>query len=49
MNWNGIFMYVFGRLSFCGLDMGFWVSLAAVTVIVIVMHMVFWGLKPKKY
>ena len=41
-------MYVFGRLSFCGLDMGFWVSLAAVIVIVIAMNVVFWGLKPKE-
>lgn len=48
MNWNDIFMYVFGRLSFCGLDMGFWVSLAAVIVIVIAMNVVFWGLKPKE-
>lgn len=47
MNWNDIFMYVFGRLSFCGLDMGFWVSLAAVIVIVIAMNVVFWELKPK--
>lgn len=32
-----------------GLNIGFWVSLAVVALIVVVMNLVFWGMKPKKF
>mgnify|MGYP006986484346 CR=1 FL=1 len=48
MNWNKIWMDLLGTNTFLGLDMGFWVSMAVVTVIVILMNALFWGMKPPK-
>ncbi len=48
INWKSLWMLLFGRCEFLGLNMGFWVSMAAVLLIVIVMHVVFWSLKPLK-
>ena len=31
-----------------GLDLGFWVSMAVVALIVVAMNAVFWGMKPQK-
>lgn len=36
-------MTVFGTTHWLGLDLGFWVSLA-----VVAMNAVFWGMKPQK-
>lgn len=47
MNWTKIWMNLFGTTTLWGLNMGFWVALAAVALIVIVMNVVFWGVKPK--
>ncbi len=47
MNWTGIWMKLFGTTTLWGLNMGFWVALATVALIVIVMNAVFWGMKPK--
>jgi uncharacterized membrane protein len=44
-----IWMRVFGTTSFLGIDMGFWVAMGAVTLIVILMNVIFWSLKPKKH
>ncbi len=49
MNWEKIWMTLFGTTQWLGLDLGFWVSLAAVALIVIVMNIVLWGMKPKKF
>ncbi len=49
MNWNNIWMTLFGTTQWFGLNIGFWVSLAVVALIVIVMNLVFWGMKPKKF
>ena len=38
---------MFGTTEFLGLNMGFWVSMAVVALIVIVMNVVFWSMKPK--
>lgn len=46
MNWNVIWMNFLGTATFLGLDMGFWVSMAAVVLIVILMNALFWGMKP---
>lgn len=48
MTWSNLWMDLFGRTSFCGVDMGFWVALSAVLLIVILINAVFWGIKPKK-
>jgi len=48
MTWTNLWMDLFGRTSFCGIDMGFWVALSAVLFIVILMNAVFWGIKPKE-
>lgn len=37
---------LFGRTELFGVNIGFWVALAAVAVIVIVMNIVFWSMKP---
>ncbi len=47
MNWKEIWMNIFGTTEWLGLNIGFWVALAVVAVIVIVMNIVFWNLKPK--
>ena len=48
MNWKELWMTLFGTTKWLGLNIGFWVSMAAVVLIVIVMNVVFWGMKPKK-
>ena len=47
MNWKELWMTLFGTCDWLGLNMGFWVSMAAVLLIVILMSVVFWGIKPK--
>lgn len=47
MKWNMIWSSLFGATSFLGIDMGFWVTMAAVFLIVIAMNAVFWGMKPR--
>lgn len=49
MNWTNIWISLFGTTSLFGLDMGFWVAMAVVVVIVIAMNVIFWSMKPKKY
>ena len=48
MNWKDIWMTLFGAADWLGLNMGFWVSMAVVALIVVVMNVVFWGIKPRK-
>ena len=48
MNWTEIWMDLFGTTSFLGVDVGFWVAMAVVTLIVLLMNGIFWGMKPKK-
>lgn len=47
MNWTAIWINVFGTTSFLGINMGFWAAMAAVSLIVLLMNAVFWGMKPK--
>lgn len=46
MNWMQIWIDLFGTTEWLGLNMGFWVANAAVLVIVIIMNVVFWSMKP---
>ena len=48
MNWKDIWMTLFGTADLFGLNMGFWVSMAAVTLTVVVMNVAFLGMKPRK-
>ncbi|MCI7657862.1 hypothetical protein [Anaerotignum sp.] len=48
MNFTKIWMDLFGTTTLLGINMGFWVAMAAVLLIVILMNVVFWGLKPQK-
>lgn len=48
MKWNQLWMDLFGTTTLWGIDMGFWVAMAAVIMIVILMNTVFWGMKPQK-
>ena len=34
--------------TFLGIDMGFWVGMGVVSLIVIIMNVVFWGMKSPK-
>lgn len=47
MNWRELWMMIFGRCEWLGLNMGFWASMAVVLLIVILMNAVFWGIKKK--
>lgn len=47
MTWATIWMDLFDTTSFLGIDMGFWVAMAVVSLIVILMNVVFWSMKPK--
>ncbi len=38
---------LFGTASLWGLDMGFWLSMGLVLLIVILMNVIFWGMKPR--
>ena len=48
MNWAKIWMDLFGTTTLWGLNMGFWVSMGVVLLIVILMNVVFWIMKAKK-
>lgn len=47
MNWANIWINLFGTTVLWGLDIGFWSSLLAVAIIVILMNLIFWIIKPK--
>lgn len=47
MNWKELWMTLFGTTEWLGLNIGFWVAMAVVLLIVIVMNVVFWTMKPK--
>lgn len=48
MNWKAIWLNMFGNLEFAGLNMGFWASMGVVALIVILMNIIFWCMRPKK-
>ena len=47
MNWKGIWVSLFGVGEWLGLKSGCWVSMAVVIGLVILMNVVFWGMKPQ--
>lgn len=46
MTWTKLWLDLFGNTTLWGINMGFWVALAAVALIVIGMNVVFWSMKP---
>lgn len=42
MNWIAIWMTLLGETELFGIDVGFWVAMAVVGLIVILMNLVFW-------
>ena len=48
MNWTEIWIDVFGTIALWGLNMGLWVSMGVVALIVVLMNLVFWCMKPNK-
>ena len=46
MLWTDVWMKLFGTTTLWGLDMGFWAAMAAVALIVILMNIIFWNMKP---
>lgn len=49
MDWKELWTALFGTVDFMGLNMGFWVGMAAVAVIVVAENLVFWlAFKPFK-
>lgn len=47
VNWISLWMNMFGTTEFLGLNMGFWVSMVVVALIVIIMNVVLWSMKSK--
>lgn len=45
---KSLWISIFGKAEWLGLNMGFWASLAAAALIVIAMNLVFWNIKPQK-
>ena len=45
INWNTIWMNLFGRTELFGINMGFWAAITVTGLIVILMNMVFWTRK----
>ena len=48
MNWQELLMTLFGTIEWLGLNIGFWMAIAVVALIVIIMNVVFWKMRPKK-
>lgn len=46
MNWTQIWIDLFGTSEWLGLNMGFWVANGVVLIIVAIMNVVFWSMKP---
>lgn len=47
MIWTKLWFALFGTDRLAGLNIGFWVAMAAVILLVLLMNLIFWGMKPK--
>ena len=47
MDWKELWLSLWGTTEFLGVDMGFWMAMAMIVLIVIVMSLVAWSLRPK--
>ncbi len=48
MNWNALWLHVFGTTDFLGINLGFWVAMAVVVLIALLMNVIFWNMSPKQ-
>ena len=48
MNCKELWMNFFGTTDWLGINIGFWIAMAVVLLIVIVMNVVFWSMNPKQ-
>ena len=48
MNWTMFWMKLLGTTSFWGINMGFWVGMIVVLLVVVLMNVVFWSMPPQK-
>lgn len=48
MIWTKLWFALFGTDCLAGLNIGFWVAMAAVILLVLLMNLIFWGMKPKR-
>lgn len=46
MDWTQIWIDLFGATEWLGINMGFWVANAAVLVVVAIVNILFWNMKP---
>lgn len=46
MNWDSIWLELFGATEWMGVDMGFWTALVVIALIVVAMNIVFWSMGP---
>lgn len=47
MNWKELWLSLWGTTEFLGVDMGFWMAMAMIVLIVILMNLVAWSLRPQ--
>ena len=47
MNWKELWLSLWGTTEFLGVDMGFWMAMAMIVLIVILMNLMAWSLRPK--
>ncbi len=47
MNWTNLWLKLFGTTQLLGLNIGFWAAMVMVCVIVVLMNVAFWSMKPK--
>lgn len=48
MNFKELWMGLFGVTEWFGIDIGFWISMIACVITVVIMNAVFWGMTPVK-
>lgn len=48
MNWKELWISLWGTTEWLEIDMGFWIAMAIVMLIVIAMNVAFWRMKPQK-
>ena len=48
MTWKELWMTLFHTTDFLGVNIGFWISMLIVFIIVLIMNVVFWSMPRKK-
>ena len=48
MSWRDLWMLYFGTAESFGIDLGFWIALFLIMIIVILVNLVCWTMTPKR-